>query len=159
MPAHITDAQKRKIRALHGKGLGRNAIAREVGCSLSTVTMVCRAAGLTFDRSATKVAVEARQVDLRAARQEVLTELYDIAREDIRRLKTDEYEYRVVHPTFTEVVTDKHAPSADRRNHMQTIASAMTTATRLEQVDGDATISKAASTITRLAEAFGIHDA
>lgn len=150
----------KRITAAHRKGItGRNDIAKHLSIALATVTSHAKHCGISFDRIATRAAVTARQVDLRAARQEVLADLYDIVREDIRRLKTDQYDYRVVHPSYTEVVVDTHAPSADRRNHMQTIYNAMHTAAKLEQIDGDSTVSKAASTITRLAEAFGINDA
>lgn len=61
------------IRKLARDGKSRNAVAREAGVSTSTVTKVCSEARppITFDRSATKVAVEARVVDLKARRVEL----------------------------------------------------------------------------------------
>lgn len=63
----------------------RNAIAREVGVSPSTVTKVCDTARppITFDRTATATAVEARATDLKARRQALATGLLD----DVERLR------------------------------------------------------------------------
>lgn len=79
-----TEARGEIIR-LHGEGLGRNEIARRVGCSLATVTKVCHAEGLTFDRSATKAAVEARKVDAAAMRAELQIGLL----QDAKRLRLE----------------------------------------------------------------------
>ena len=68
MAKPLTQAQRDKIIELHKAGLSRNDIARTSGVSAGTVTNVCRAAGLSFDRSATKVASEAKRVDLADAR-------------------------------------------------------------------------------------------
>jgi predicted transcriptional regulator len=66
------DAKTRtRVRKLAREGRGRNAIAREVGISPSTVSMICAEARppITFDRTASAVAVQARVVDLKARRQ------------------------------------------------------------------------------------------
>lgn len=55
-----------RIEALAAEGMARNAIARELGISSSTVTKYAPAG--SFDRSASRAAVEARQWDARAAR-------------------------------------------------------------------------------------------
>ncbi|HWU31048.1 MAG TPA: hypothetical protein VN041_18350 [Microbacterium sp.] len=64
----ITDAQRAEVLRLHTAGKSRNDIARSVGISAGSVTNICKTAGVGFDRSATKHATEARQVDLAAAR-------------------------------------------------------------------------------------------
>ncbi len=64
----ISEDQKARVLALHAEGLARNEIARRVGISAGSVTNICRDAGVTFDRSETKQATEARQVDLAAGR-------------------------------------------------------------------------------------------
>ncbi|MGN7977423.1 hypothetical protein ACTJJ4_07595 [Microbacterium sp. 22195] len=66
--SRITDAQRAEVLRLHTERKSRNDIARAVGISAGSVTNICREAGLSFDRSATKHATEARQVDLAAAR-------------------------------------------------------------------------------------------
>lgn len=52
-----------RILELHGNGLSRNEIAAATGVSGGTVTNYVHRAGLTFDRAATRRAVEARQID------------------------------------------------------------------------------------------------
>lgn len=80
----IPDRTTRKIIAdIEAGELSRNAIAKKHGVAASTVTSIAKRAGLTdaFDRSATRKAVEARQVDLRDLRsqtsQRFLTEAND----------------------------------------------------------------------------------
>jgi len=58
-----------RVAALHGQGMGRNAIAAELGLGNSTVTRIAKALGLDFSRAATAVAVQARSIDLAAGRQ------------------------------------------------------------------------------------------
>lgn len=57
----------------------RNAIAKEVGVSPSTVSRICAAADppVTFDRSATAAATEARQADLKDLRGDLSRALLD----------------------------------------------------------------------------------
>lgn len=64
----ISEDQKAEVLALHAEGLARNEIARRVRIAAGSVTNICRDAGLTFDRSETKQATEARAVDLAAGR-------------------------------------------------------------------------------------------
>jgi hypothetical protein len=64
----ISDTQREQVLKLHAQGHPRNEIARLTGVSAGSVTNICRDAGLSFDRSATKQASEARTVDLAAGR-------------------------------------------------------------------------------------------
>lgn len=64
----ITDAQRAEVLRLHSLGTSRNDIARQVGISAGSVTNICKHADRSFDRSATKQATEARQIDLAAGR-------------------------------------------------------------------------------------------
>jgi len=68
-PRPVTDELRGRVRALHGEGLGRNAIAREVQVSGATVTKIAQALGLEFNREDTAIAVRARQVDLDEVRE------------------------------------------------------------------------------------------
>ncbi|WP_396657605.1 hypothetical protein [Microbacterium oxydans] len=65
---HISDDQKAHVLAVHTQGLAGNAIDRRDGISAGSVTNICRAADRDFDRSETKRATEAHQVDLAAGR-------------------------------------------------------------------------------------------
>ncbi|WP_295851211.1 hypothetical protein [uncultured Microbacterium sp.] len=64
----ISPEQRQQVLDLHAQGLPRNDIARQTGISAGSVTNICRDAGLSFDRSATKQATAARTVDLAAGR-------------------------------------------------------------------------------------------
>ena len=59
-PGPVQDpAVRAKVPALHAKGMGRNAIAAELGLGNSTVTRIAKALGLDFSRAQTAVAVGA----------------------------------------------------------------------------------------------------
>lgn len=89
MPARRIDNTKRDhILALHAKGLGCKAIAREAGVSPSTVSKVCNEAGLTFDRTKTMVATKALVADAKHRRAELAEALLD----DAMRLRAQLWE-------------------------------------------------------------------
>ena len=79
----LSDATKAEILRLCRAGVTRNDIARRVGCAAASVTGVVKRAGLSFDRSATEAATEARKVDLAARRAELAAGLLD----DVQRLR------------------------------------------------------------------------
>lgn len=61
------------MRALHAEGLGRNAIAREMGIAPAAISRTAARLGLTFDRSKMQAATAARLADL-AERRSLLAE-------------------------------------------------------------------------------------
>ena len=67
-PRPVTPQLRAQVAELHSGGMGRNAIAREVGVSTATVTKIAREAGLTFDREATAFATKVRLIELADAR-------------------------------------------------------------------------------------------
>lgn len=66
----VDSKTRARIRKLAREGKSRNAIAKTVGVSPSTVSKVCAEARppITFDRAKTKAAVEAHALDLKLAR-------------------------------------------------------------------------------------------
>lgn len=67
--ASLSEGQREAVlEAARRPGATRNGVARETGVSEGSVTNICTAAGVSFDRSQTEVAVKARVVDMRAAR-------------------------------------------------------------------------------------------
>ena len=79
MPA-ITDEQRQQVLRLAREGtLSRNQIAKDVGVSAGSVTNICKAAGVSFDRTATEVAVRSRKADLAARRAELQLQFSRIA--------------------------------------------------------------------------------
>lgn len=62
-----------EFRELHAQGMGRNAIAREMGIAQVVVSRTAVHLGLTFDRSRIQAATQARLADL-AERRSLLAE-------------------------------------------------------------------------------------
>lgn len=69
----LSDTALSEIRRLAEAGVGRNEIARQIGCSPTTVTRVAPPG--SFDRSSTEIAVRAAQADHARKRSEVNTRL------------------------------------------------------------------------------------
>lgn len=91
MPAPLTDEQRQAVLDLARVGHPRNEVARLSGTSPSTVTRICSAAGITFDRTATAVAVQARVIDMKQARGLLASGLLDdIAEARLRLHRTAE---------------------------------------------------------------------
>lgn len=112
MPAPLTEDQKQQIVALHGQNVSRNEIARKVGVSAGTVTNVCRAAGLLFDRSMTKKATEVKQIDAKALRASLAGDALQVAKEAqqaLRRILAESSELNLRDlATVYGVFMDKH---------------------------------------------------
>lgn len=71
----------------------RNGVARRFDRSTGVITKIAKAAGLSFDRTATKAAVEARKVDLAAKRAQLAADMLD----DGARLRAQLWEPAVVY--------------------------------------------------------------
>ena len=128
----ISEDQKTRVIELHGEGLARNEIARRVGISAGSVTNICRAADRAFDRSETKQATEARQVDLAAGRIR-LAEKMLAASEDMLDVIDGPYEvynFGGKDNTFESRVLDS-APVEVRRNVITTAGITFDKLTRI----------------------------
>jgi hypothetical protein len=152
--AQITDDQKAEVLALHAAGHARNEIARRTGIAAGSVTNICRAAGLTFDRSETKQATEARAVDLAAGRIR-LAEKMLAASEDM--LDTIDGPYEVYNfggkdNTFESRVLDS-APVEVRRNVITTAGITFDKLTRIVE-KSDTGLEQAVGVLDTLAEGF-----
>ena len=69
----ITEDEKNKIAARIQEGIPRNEIAREMGRAAGSITRIAKERGLSFDRSSTKHATEARRADHAAELVEIQT--------------------------------------------------------------------------------------
>lgn len=150
----ISEDQKAQVRALHAEGLARNEIARRTGIAAGSVTNICRAEGLTFDRSETKHATEARQVDLAAGRIR-LAEKMLAASEDM--LDTIDGPYEVYNfggkdNTFEQRTLDS-APVEVRRNVITTAGITFDKLTRIVE-KSDTGLEQAVGVLDTLAEGF-----
>ncbi|KUF19580.1 helix-turn-helix domain-containing protein [Streptomyces silvensis] len=87
MPTPISNADRRKVRSLHAAGQSRNAIARAIKRSPSTVSKIAAECEppLTFDRAPeVAAATEVRRADLAARRAALALDL----QADAERLRT-----------------------------------------------------------------------
>ncbi|WP_411145293.1 helix-turn-helix domain-containing protein [Streptomyces sp. x-80] len=129
MARSITDTDREQVRRLHGRGMARNEIARQMGRSPSTVSKIAAAfePPLSFDRAAdVATATAVRTADLAARRTEMASRLHDIAERELSKMsepttywdwggKDHEYDERVQ--------PEPHA--ADRRAMMATAGAAL----------------------------------
>lgn len=86
MPAPIPEQQRENVLDLARAGHSRNEVARLSGISPASVTRICSAAGVSFDRSSTAIAVQARVIDMKHARGLLASGLLDDIAEARRRL-------------------------------------------------------------------------
>lgn len=97
----VDSETRKRIEAMARTGEhSRNAVAREFGVSPSTVTRICREATppITFDRTATAVAVEAQVTDMKARRARLAEGMLDDVDKIRGMLFTDQ---RRVHMSVT----------------------------------------------------------
>lgn len=118
----VDSKTRARVVKLARGGMSRNAVAREVGISTSTVTRICRDAKppVSFDRSATRVAVEARTVDLKAKRTEI-AERAVVEVERLFGLLDAEHEVINWHEGFMSRGTIDRPTSGDVKNYATAI--------------------------------------
>jgi hypothetical protein len=153
----ITDAQRRLVEDLHGKGLGRNVIARRVGIAAASVTKICTDLGLTFDREHTRQAVAARKADAAALRSELELTLLEDAQK-LRGQLWQKHTY-IDHggKEFTRVEWTQDEPSpGDKHRLMQAAANAIDRSIRLSELDKDDEVEEAKAMLVDLFEALGV---
>lgn len=152
-PPKVTDLHRARVTDLHGRGFGRNAIARELGFSGATITTICQELGLDFDRAATKVAVNARKVDAAALRSELELQLLEDAQK-LRAQIWQPHEYRdyggkdFVLRKWTQ---DEPQP-VDKLKLMQATGIAVDRAVRLGELDKADEVDAARSMLGQLLE-------
>ncbi|MFE4328720.1 helix-turn-helix domain-containing protein [Streptomyces sp. NPDC056831] len=109
-PRPITETDRRAVRRHHAAGMTRNAIAKKLNRSPSTVSKLAAELGLTFDRGAEVVAAtEARRIDL-AARRVTLAETLH---EDAEKLRAQLWEPCTI-GEFAGKEGDWHTANLDR---------------------------------------------
>lgn len=134
-PEHVRDAILADIRA--GQKSCRQ-IARDHGVSASTVSGLARSAHIpeAFERSHTKNASAARSFDAKAARAELIEQLYGDAQR-LRQRAWDPYTTVVGSGDATTLVTLKMPPLRDQQSAYTAIAIAIDKAAAMESRDDD----------------------
>ncbi|MGQ4353169.1 hypothetical protein [Streptomyces drozdowiczii] len=147
-----------RFRALHAEGLGRNAIAREMGIAQAVVSRTAVHLGLTFDRSKIQAATAARLADL-AERRSILAEQLT---GDAEKLRAQMWEPTTVFAfggkdnTFASEVLDE-APAADKRALMGTAGMAIDRSLKLAPAEGSSGLDAAKSMLGSLGEALAAY--
>jgi transposase-like protein len=118
----VTDAEKAEIIRLHGEGLGRNEIARQVGRAQRTISIVCAAAGLEFDVTMTEEATRHRVAQLADRRAMLAEALQDDAERLTAQLWEPSKVFRIggSSNTYTERQVDE--PPADAKKDLMAAA-------------------------------------
>jgi len=150
-PVPFSDDELAELKRLHGLGLGRNAIARELGRSSRAVTVHSERLGLTYDRTLTAVATEAKMQDAKARRAAIINDLYGVVEEELAYLKSGSYDLVEVSAGTAVSYTPARLPAQDRKALLTGIGSAMATATRLESLDTNNGVDEGISLLGQLA--------
>jgi len=135
-PRPVTRDDHDQVRELHGQGLSRNAIAKQLGRSGKTISEIADKLNLTFDRERTKAATEAKVADAREKRATLANALLD----DAARLRQQLWKqaHYVDHggKEFFEVKWSLPQPTfADKLKLMQATGIAIDKAVRLDEYD------------------------
>jgi len=144
-----------RLRHLHADGVSRNEIARQMGWSVATISNHATRLGLSFDRSATRAATDARQVDLRDRRQRIEIQLYDLAERNIRRAQERYLVTGFDHMGEFVAETVPEPPARETKDFTLAASSALTSAVKLAQVDaGDSGREEAQGLLRGLGDAM-----
>ena len=169
MPA-ITDEQRQQVLRLAREGtLSRNQIAKDTGVSAGSVTNICKAAGVSFDRTATEVAVRSRKADLAARRAELqLLLLQDASRlreqlwqpatyTELGKFSAAKREGGAGGESWTEPVsyTLPQPTVADQLKLVQAVSTAITTSQRMADAEGDGDTEQAKAMLVQLFAMLG----
>lgn len=159
MVAPLPEAKRQHIIDLHAEGKSRNAIAKEAGVSATSVTKICKAAGLDFDRSTTRAAVAAHAVDAKARR----AELKALLLEDAHRLRAQLWQPAELvnfggKDNTMNSTTLLEPLFVDKKNILTAVGIAVDRVEKLEKLDNDGGVQDAESMIQKLIEGIGIPD-
>ncbi|MFI7890886.1 hypothetical protein ACIFUY_06435 [Streptomyces sp. CACIS-1.16CA] len=143
-----------RFRELHTEGLGRNAIAREMGKCGAVVSRTAEHLGLTFDRSRIEAATAARVADLAERRSLLAVQFTDVAEESLQKIHepTTVYAFGGKENNFNSE-TFPEAPHAERRILIMAAGAAIDRSLKLappEQASGGA--DEAKSMLGKLAQ-------
>lgn len=159
MAKPISDTIRQQILDLHAAGTSCNAIAKQAGVSASTVSKVCKAAGLTFDRGRTRAATASHAIDAKARR----AELKELLLEDAHKLRAQLWQpARLVNfggkdNTLAETTLTEPL-FADKKNILSAVGIAVDKVEKLEKLDNDGGVQDAESMLQKLIDGIGIPD-
>jgi hypothetical protein len=146
-----------RIRELAAAGVSRNDIAKDVGISTGSVTAVAKAIGVSFDRTATAPAVEARRLDCKARRVALSERLLDEAEGILDQLHKPfkAFAFGGRDNTYNEAMLDR-PPTGDIRNLVQAASTAIGRHIDLTKHDADTGVEAETSLLAALGAALGV---
>lgn len=146
-----TDEESTRLTELHAAGKSLTFIAGELGRSKETVSRWAEKLGLSWDRTATAKAAEAVHIDNKAKRAAAESDLLDTFPRLLDQMfkpalvhsfggANNEYnEHMLSQPTF-----------GDQKAIMQTIATALTAANKLHEMNAGQQAEKAVSALVQM---------
>ncbi|GAA4871747.1 helix-turn-helix domain-containing protein [Saccharopolyspora cebuensis] len=152
----LTANERDRIREMHATGATRNTIATALGRSPSTVSTAARAMDLSFDRTATAAATQARTRDYAARRAALLGRMYGRSEHIVDRLDAPTYKHTATTVNGIETAELDHVPAEAERHLSGALSGYLTAAAKLEAIDAGNKSEGAQSMLGNLAEALGI---
>lgn len=125
-----------RARELFDQGMGCNEIARELGVGAATISRWAKSESLSFDRSATAIAVQARVIDIAESRTLLVQKMLTVAHEALDNLDGPYlvYNFGGSENTYKEHLLD--SPPIEVVRVAQTVAKdAFFSATRMLEKD------------------------
>lgn len=152
----VTDEDRKAVRRLAAQGLGRNEIARELNRSPRTISVIAGKLDppVTFDRTMTAVATQARVIDAKARRAALIQRAYARAEKLFDRLEADEtsgYKFTATTVNGIETETLDHVPGPEERSLATAAGQYLTQAAKLEALDTNNGVDDATSMLGQLA--------
>jgi predicted transcriptional regulator len=145
-----------RAQELFDRGLGCNAIARELGVDPATVSRWAKKAGLAFDRAKVAQANQVRKIDLAAGRIRLAEKMLKASEDMIDRIDEP---YLVYSFGGKDNTYEEHelavAPVEVRRNIITTAGITFDKLTRIVETSGDGA-DDAKSMLAQLGRALGI---
>lgn len=151
----LSDAELRRLRTLHGKGMGCNEIARKMNRSAAAISAAAKKLELSFAREQTAAATTARQVDLAAARAQLAADLMEDAQR-FRERAWSKYKVVVGGGEGAEIVELPLPPLGDARSAYQAIGVCIDKTKVLVDADKDTGEHAARSMLGDLARALDV---
>ncbi|PWC05399.1 helix-turn-helix domain-containing protein [Agromyces badenianii] len=150
----VQPEERARVIALVKAGKSRNDIARETGLGAATVSRIAKAVGLSFDRSKTAAATEARKVDLAAERIRLLERMLANGHAAMETVEGPVvvYNFGGKDNTYREKRFAK-APLALRKDAQTTAGIAFDKATRIVEKDNGG-LDQAVGVLDQIAEGF-----
>lgn len=134
--APVTEAEKMKIRTLHGQGWSAGRIAKELGRPRTTVTTIAAKMGMFFDHAQTANATRAAAIDMKARRARIAERLLNESEELLDDLKRPYVDH--VFTVKGEYVQHAAMPTPQDKAHLtRSAANLMGEHRRMAEFDSD----------------------